>query len=213
MLDTLQIPIGVAVLSVVFQPLWGYATRKDHVSMDRGSSSFSFKRVIEANGGIRAFGFYTARFAALVGLVVLSRGYLGKSGCLNGSSIYQIECSKTLISWTYVSTKLPFFIGTWKIINGTTFFQIYTTVLAGAALLSTTHWRVIASRSVGIITFAAWSVYIHRDIWPLVTYNLKPQDNAEGVVLWYKMALLSFAAVVVPILVPRKYMPVDSKVC
>ena len=41
----------------------------------------------------------------------------------------------------------------------------------------------------------------------------QPEDAAEGALLWVKYSLLTFVAVVVPLLKPREYRPVDPEVC
>jgi hypothetical protein len=60
-----------------------------------------------------------------------------------------------------------------------------------------------------LVTFA---VYSFRDIWPLMTYTLSPADAVEGPLLWAKIAVITFAAVFVPLCIPRKYVPVDPRV-
>ena len=37
-------------------------------------------------------------------------------------------------------------------------------------------------------------------------------DEAEGWLIWTKLGLLTLSAIVVPMLVPRQYIPVDPKV-
>lgn len=58
------------------------------------------------------------------------------------------------------------------------------------------------------VLLAACALYIYRDIWPLMTFSLTPAD-AEDTLLWPKIALLVFTGVVVPICVPRQYVPVN----
>ncbi|KZT67112.1 P-loop containing nucleoside triphosphate hydrolase protein [Daedalea quercina L-15889] len=50
-----------------------------------------------------------------------------------------------------------------------------------------------------------------RDVFPLATFTLSPADAVEGGVLWTKIATLTYAAVVVPLIVPRPYRPIDVK--
>lgn len=57
-----------------------------------------------------------------------------------------------------------------------------------------------------------WGVYAYRDVWPLLTYTLDPVDGSEGWLIWTKIGVLSYAAVVVPLLIPRQYIPVDPLV-
>ena len=53
---------------------------------------------------------------------------------------------------------------------------------------------------------------MYRDVWPYATVTLSPADAAEGPLVWVKLALLSIAAVVIPLTAPRKYEPINPKV-
>ena len=57
-----------------------------------------------------------------------------------------------------------------------------------------------------------WGAYMYRDVWPLATVLLTPADAAEGSLMWVKVALLSVSGVVIPLMVPRKYEPINPKV-
>ena len=54
-----------------------------------------------------------------------------------------------------------------------------------------------------ILLLAVWSIYAYRDILPLAIYGRTPQDEGEGNILWAKIGLLTFAAIVLPIISPR----------
>ncbi|KAI0741256.1 P-loop containing nucleoside triphosphate hydrolase protein [Daedaleopsis nitida] len=58
---------------------------------------------------------------------------------------------------------------------------------------------------------STWGVYLYRDVWPLATFHLTPVDEDEGSLLWVKLGLLTIAGVFIPLFVPRKYTPVNSK--
>ena len=62
------------------------------------------------------------------------------------------------------------------------------------------------------VLLVAFVVYVYRDIWPLATYTEKPVDVSEDTLLWTKVIVLFGTAVVIPLLVPRQYVPVDPKV-
>ncbi|KAJ7469587.1 hypothetical protein FB451DRAFT_1368560 [Mycena latifolia] len=64
-------------------------------------------------------------------------------------------------------------------------------------------------RHVNIVLFAAFCVYAYRDILPLATFTRIPEDLPEGPKLWAKIALLFVSGVVIPLLTPRQYVPVD----
>ena len=57
-----------------------------------------------------------------------------------------------------------------------------------------------------------FSVFFYRDIWPLCTTNLLPIDAGEGYALWIHIGVLTFAAAIVPLMVPRQYLPLDPSV-
>ena len=63
-----------------------------------------------------------------------------------------------------------------------------------------------------LVLFVAFIVYVYRDIWPLATCTEKPIDDSEDTLLWTKVIVLFGTAVVIPLLVPRRYVPVDPKV-
>ncbi|KAJ7132157.1 multidrug resistance-associated ABC transporter [Mycena epipterygia] len=64
-------------------------------------------------------------------------------------------------------------------------------------------------RHVNCVLFATFCVYLYRDVFPLATFTWVPEDRGEGPVLWAKIALLFFTSVVIPLLTPRQYIPID----
>lgn len=57
------------------------------------------------------------------------------------------------------------------------------------------------------------AVFIYRDVWPLATYEQVPEDaTVEGPIFWAKLAILAIIALVVPLFVPTKYIPLDPEV-
>ncbi|CCM05744.1 uncharacterized protein FIBRA_07976 [Fibroporia radiculosa] len=86
----------------------------------------------------------------------------------------------------------------------------YTFVVALITVLAKPATTAIACRHLNAVLFTAWVVYVYRDVWPLVTFTLTPVDTGEGLILWAKVVTLTFAAVVVPLLVPRRYVPANS---
>lgn len=64
-----------------------------------------------------------------------------------------------------------------------------------------------------VVLLSLFGVYIYRDIWPLAKYTDQPLDAAEGWLLWTKIAVLVIIAVIVPLFMPRQYIPIDPKVC
>uniref|UniRef100_A0A0W0FUG8 Atp-binding cassette transporter n=1 Tax=Moniliophthora roreri TaxID=221103 RepID=A0A0W0FUG8_MONRR len=62
-----------------------------------------------------------------------------------------------------------------------------------------------------LILLSALGVYAYRDIYPLVTYDLSPQDKWESPLIWVKITLLLLTSVVIPLVTPGVYVPVDPK--
>ena len=84
-------------------------------------------------------------------------------------------------------------------------------VLDVAAGLAT--WSV-ASVHLTVVLLCAFTVYAVRDVWPLVTFTTEPIDVHEGVFLWITIMLLGIAGVIVPLCIPRQYIPIsDGEVC
>lgn len=61
-----------------------------------------------------------------------------------------------------------------------------------------------------LVVLVVLATYIHRDVWPLLTFTLHPLDLAEGSLLWSKVVLATFAGVVMPLVEPYPYIPVDT---
>ena len=68
------------------------------------------------------------------------------------------------------------------------------------------------TRHNNFVLFTALAVYVYRDIWPLATYTENPVDGSEGALLWTNLVVLFTTAVIIPLVVPRQYVPVDPKV-
>ncbi|KAJ3543408.1 hypothetical protein NM688_g5857 [Phlebia brevispora] len=79
--------------------------------------------------------------------------------------------------------------------------------------------NVFASRSVSRaasmhltwVSSATFLTYTYRDLWPLMTFTLRPLDEAEGILLWIKIALSSIIAVIIPLLEPYPYVPANPE--
>ncbi|KAH9886265.1 P-loop containing nucleoside triphosphate hydrolase protein [Cubamyces lactineus] len=91
------------------------------------------------------------------------------------------------------------------------FLYVYVSVLNVLSLLGSTQTNIRAFNHASTILAIAWGVYMYRDVWPLATIYLAPEDAPEGVVMWIKLGLLSLSGVIVPLLSPRKYVPIDPK--
>ena len=61
------------------------------------------------------------------------------------------------------------------------------------------------------LMLVAWTVYSYRDLYPLITYSKHPLDPEflPQPVVWTRFSLLTIVAVVIPLLQPSQYRPVD----
>ena len=73
-------------------------------------------------------------------------------------------------------------------------------------------WSVSATRYNILVLLSVFGVYLYRDIWPLATFTEKPKDLEEGYMLWVKFSIITLTAVIIPLFIPRQYVPVDPKV-
>lgn len=86
-------------------------------------------------------------------------------------------------------------------------------MLALGSIVSKPTFARTAARHLCLVLLVVFSVFAYRDVWPLLTYTLRPVDGAEGWLIWTKIGFLTYAAVVVPLLIPREYIPFDPSVC
>ncbi|KAJ4000261.1 hypothetical protein F5050DRAFT_1804229 [Lentinula boryana] len=88
---------------------------------------------------------------------------------------------------------------------------LYTSLLALISVTAKSKWSKLVIRHLNIVLLAALGVYLYRDVYPLITFTLKPKDLSEGGILWAKIGLLTILGVVIPLAIPRPYVPVDLK--
>ncbi|KAF8886219.1 P-loop containing nucleoside triphosphate hydrolase protein [Gymnopilus junonius] len=86
----------------------------------------------------------------------------------------------------------------------------YASVLAFISL-TVKKWSVLATRYNVILLLTTFSVYLQRDIWPLAIVNGRPQDETGGGLLWVKIMTLFATSTLIPLFIPRRYIPVDPK--
>lgn len=84
-------------------------------------------------------------------------------------------------------------------------------MLALVSVFASVQWSVTVSRHLATLLLFTFGVYVYRDIYPLLTYNVEPQDSQDSV-LWATVSLLAITSSVIPMIMPRRYVPVDPKV-
>ncbi|THV06409.1 P-loop containing nucleoside triphosphate hydrolase protein [Dendrothele bispora CBS 962.96] len=85
----------------------------------------------------------------------------------------------------------------------------YSSILDALALFMTRRRSKVLTRHADIVLLVTFVIYACRDLYPLGTTDRKPLDSAEGSLLWAKIALLAIASVVIPLAMPRPYIPVN----
>ncbi|KAI0258843.1 P-loop containing nucleoside triphosphate hydrolase protein [Gloeopeniophorella convolvens] len=188
----------LAVQSAVSYGLKAYRARRvQHLDADGPSSPepvadiglvAASKAYIKQAGGSTIFSFKIAR---LLGVLALFGLYLTVYVLEVGSQVESVGSKRGIVRLT-----LPKFFAS---------LLSLVTVVASPKAASTANWHL------DVILLATSLVYVYRDIWPLLTFTLEPADGAEGSLLWAKIALLGFSAIVIPLTVPRQYVPYDSK--
>jgi len=73
-----------------------------------------------------------------------------------------------------------------------------------------THTSV-ASFHLPALLLVTFSVYAYCDVWLLLNFTLVPADGWERAFLWAKIGLLSVTGIVIPLITPRQYVPLDPK--
>ncbi|KAI0258755.1 hypothetical protein BC834DRAFT_974824 [Gloeopeniophorella convolvens] len=194
---------SAAALAVQFAVSYGLkacrAGRVQHLDADGPSSPepvantgmiAASKAHIKQAGGSTIFSFKVAR---LLGVLVLFGLYLAGYVLEVGGQIESVGSKRSIVGLVLCAT---FFYAS---------LLSLVTVVASPKAASTANWHL------DVILLATSIVHVYRDIWPLLTFTLVPADGAEGSFLWAKIALLGFLAIVIPLAVPRQYVPYDPK--
>ncbi|KAJ7187879.1 hypothetical protein C8R46DRAFT_1157119 [Mycena filopes] len=87
----------------------------------------------------------------------------------------------------------------------------YASVLAIVSIAGSAKWGTVAIHHLNAVLLCASGVYLYRDVFPLATFTETPLDLAEGRLLWAKILTLFTVSCAIPLLVPRKYVPVDPE--
>lgn len=62
-----------------------------------------------------------------------------------------------------------------------------------------------------LITITLFFVYAYRDVWPLMTYTLRLEDSDDWK-LWTKLGLAGISGILIPLIEPTPYIPVNPEV-
>ncbi|KAI0638608.1 multidrug resistance-associated ABC transporter [Trametes polyzona] len=205
--DTLSYPAGAAAVSVALLSLQllsraplvqrlyarlsgSEVTKQQRDDVESSGNPAGRPSHITRLGGPVIFAFKTARLLCSVALLALSIASFAKGGIPSG------DRSSSDPRWVAFGL-----IGAYA----------YASLLAFVSLVSSPSLSRLVSNHAAFLLLIIWSVYFYRDVWPLATFTLQPIDAAEGPLLWAKVAVLTVAAVIVPLFSPRPYVPVDPK--
>ncbi|KAE9405641.1 hypothetical protein BT96DRAFT_955137 [Gymnopus androsaceus JB14] len=61
------------------------------------------------------------------------------------------------------------------------------------------------------VLLVTWIVYGYYNLFPLATFAQTPSNLCQGWVLWTEMGILAVTCIVIPMAIPREYIPVDPK--
>ncbi|KAJ7625348.1 hypothetical protein DFH06DRAFT_1273238 [Mycena polygramma] len=204
--DTFIVPVVVASASAIvlllhlfFVSVWGRKIRafllktSEHQVVDAAPAIHSVGLVeyVAQHGGATIFAFKLVRLVACLALLGLSIASLAITEAKR-----KAPGSENITGWLQVAMCLSFF---------------YSSVLALASVTASRRWSRVAAKHLNTVLAVTLFVYIYRDLFPLILYHRIPLDLSEGWILWAKVVALSVAAAIVPLFIPRQYIPVDPK--
>ncbi|KAJ7081163.1 multidrug resistance-associated ABC transporter [Mycena belliarum] len=87
----------------------------------------------------------------------------------------------------------------------------YTACLAILSVLAGQKWSRIVTQHLNTVLLSTFLVYSYRDIFPFTTNALVPMDLWEGQLLWPKVITLFAVSGIIPLIIPRRYIPLNSE--
>ncbi|KIJ23254.1 hypothetical protein M422DRAFT_786228 [Sphaerobolus stellatus SS14] len=86
---------------------------------------------------------------------------------------------------------------------------LYCTLLCLISV-SGLRWNRVTRNHAVCVLLVTFAVYAYRDIWPLATSTEHPIDASDEL-LWIKVTILVIVAIIIPLVIPRQYVPVDPE--
>ncbi|KZV67494.1 P-loop containing nucleoside triphosphate hydrolase protein [Peniophora sp. CONT] len=194
--DARLVPAYVAAFSVAVLLIPAlHAARRSRLSgssnsaptEDMDASHKSIRTHIATHGGITIFAFKLVRTACVLALLAL----------------YAFESTRNTDTHTLRAVEQD-------IALALTITYLYASALAVLDITSNKLRTRVAKHHLTLILLAGFAVYAGRDIWPLMTYTLDPVDPASAP-LWVQVSLLTIAGIVIPLIIPRRYILIDPK--
>ncbi|KAJ7785936.1 hypothetical protein B0H16DRAFT_1681200 [Mycena metata] len=175
-------PVGVA------------AEVRQHVAEQGGSVIFAFK-LVRVAACLTLLGLSIASFA-ITETRKPGTSIFGKWGKKHPKKTKPETLTLSTAEWLQLAMCMTFF---------------YTSILAIVTVSAKRRWSQVAVKHLNTVMLLTTAVYVYRDVFPLVTYQLVPQDLAEGWIIWAKAIALIVTTVIIPLFIPRLYVPVDPK--
>ena len=225
--DSWLVPFALSCTCLFLQIIhillhWIYTFRK-HGSViesdsltDTTASTFSdsLKKKVKSHGGWTIYLFMLARLFGCLVLFALSVNSLLR--CQKNhpgvdtvfKHLFFFGCPESFMTLTFVNPSTSY---SFVIIPDIYELQFYCSIMA---IISVTvkEWSVSTTRYNILVLLSVFGVYIYRDIWPLATLTKEQKDLQEGYMLWIKISITTLTAVIIPLFIPRQYVPVDPKV-
>ncbi|KIM54250.1 hypothetical protein SCLCIDRAFT_1222221 [Scleroderma citrinum Foug A] len=151
-------------------------------------SSIPARSLITDLGGPLIYGFKIARFLGCIAFLGLATVALILQGDHRGSLSFQdLDCSQLAVCAT----------------------AVYASLLGLVSVTTRLRYSRIAASHLVIVLLVLFCAYAYRDLYPLLTFTQEPEDLREGRLLWIKVSILALISIVLPLLCPTQYIPVD----
>ncbi|KAI6045165.1 hypothetical protein EDC04DRAFT_2638851 [Pisolithus marmoratus] len=86
----------------------------------------------------------------------------------------------------------------------------YASILGLISVTKPKHSGTVSAHLV-VLLLVLFSVYAYRDFYPFLTFTEEPRDLHEGRLLWAKLIILTIISIILPVVCPTQYTPVDPE--
>ncbi|KZV63334.1 P-loop containing nucleoside triphosphate hydrolase protein [Peniophora sp. CONT] len=186
------VSVVIALLSAIFGTLRNVLSNaRDNNARPQDAGRKNIRAHITSLGGMTIFAFRVARALCVFTLLGLYAYDLIRDADAHTrpESVTKNELRELVVLLTY----------------------LYASGLALLNIVAQAPLARTAAPHLVLILLASCAVYGVRDIWPLMTYTLRPLDAREGTLLWIKITLIALAGIIIPLTVPRQYIPLDRE--
>ncbi|KAH7907307.1 P-loop containing nucleoside triphosphate hydrolase protein [Hygrophoropsis aurantiaca] len=209
---TLAYLSGVSVVTLLLQVLLSPLFQKLHSRCSKDFRSTTTQKPGTSNGSVSADGMYsnTQGFVSEQGSYVIYGyrcarfvGCLVLLGLSFGTFLSRVQEDTRRDSRQFCSSASQCHQFALCVTTG------YASLLGFISISTRSRWNKPASIHLGTLLLATFAVFVLRDLFPLATFTMQPEDIGEGWLLWAKIAILALISVVLPLITPRQYVPFD----